>query len=117
MLKTTLCYEACLETFWRTRLWVLMMTPFSWSAYSISPCKKKIGYIKSVHLYIKAYFIGTISWKLQTDKVNCTVRFGDCFLRVPLMYQPRCLVPFCQGKLEELTKTAYKTYSTVNFVS
>ena len=38
------------------------------------------------------------------DKMNCWVRFGNCFLRVPLMYQPCCLVPGCQGKLGELRK-------------
>ena len=32
------------------------------------------------------------------------------------MYQPCCLVQFCQGKLGERTKTAYKTYYTVHFV-
>ena len=33
------------------------------------------------------------------DKMNCTVRFGNCFLRVTLMYlQPCCLVQGCQGK-------------------
>ena len=35
---------------------------------------------------------------LLRDKINCTVRFGNCFLRVQLMFQP-C----CQGKLVELT--------------
>ena len=30
-------------------------------------------------------------------------RFGDCFLRVQLMYQPCCLVPCCQSKLGELS--------------
>ena len=49
--------------------------------------------------------------------MSCTVRFGNRFLRVPLMYQPCCLVPCCQGKLGELTKTVYKTYSTVYFVT
>ena len=46
--------------------------------------------------------------------MNCTVRFGDCSLCVPLMYQPYCLVPCCKGKVGELTKKpAYKTYCTV----
>ena len=36
--------------------------------------------------------------------MNCRVRFGNCFLRAPLMYQPCCLVPGCQGKLGELRK-------------
>ena len=35
---------------------------------------------------------------LLRDKMNCPVRFGICFLRVQLMFQP-C----CQGKLVELT--------------
>ena len=52
------------------------------------------------------------------DKMICTVRFGNSFLRVPLMYQPCCLVPYCQGKIGDLTKKpVYKTYSTVHFVS
>ena len=38
------------------------------------------------------------------DKKNCTVRFGNCFLRIPLMYHPCCLLLCCQGKLGELTK-------------
>ena len=54
---------------------------------------------------------------LLRDKMNCRVRFGICFLRVPLIYQPCCPVPCCQGKLGELAKTVYKTYCTVHFVS
>ena len=51
------------------------------------------------------------------DKMNCTVKFGNCFLRVALMYQLCCLVARCQGKLRELTKTFHKTYCIVDFVS
>ena len=40
-------------------------------------------------------------------------RFGDCFLRVPLMYQPCCLVPCCQGRLGEIAKL---TKSSVHFI-
>ena len=36
--------------------------------------------------------------------MNYWVRFGNCFLRVPMMYQPCCLVPGCLGKLWELRK-------------
>ena len=36
--------------------------------------------------------------------MNCLVRFGNCFLRVALMYQPSCLLPCCQGKPGELAK-------------
>ena len=50
--------------------------------------------------------------------MNCGVGFVSGFLRVPLMYQPCCLVPCCLGKAGELAKkTAYKTHSTVRFVS
>ena len=54
---------------------------------------------------------------LRRDKMNCAVRFGNCFLRVPLIYQPCCHVPGCQGKPgEPCKKTVFKTYSTVHFV-
>ena len=36
--------------------------------------------------------------------MNCSVRFGNCFLRVALMYQPCCLLPCCQGEAGELAK-------------
>ena len=36
--------------------------------------------------------------------MNCLVRFGNCFLRVALMYQPSCLQPCCQGKPGNLQK-------------
>ena len=36
--------------------------------------------------------------------MNCTLKFGNCYLRVPLLYQPCCLVPCCQGKLGEFAK-------------
>ena len=49
-------------------------------------------------------------------KINCRVGLVNCFFRVPLLYQPCCLLPCCQGKLGELTKkTVYQTYSTVDF--
>ena len=35
-------------------------------------------------------------------KMPCTVGFVNSFLRVPLMYQPCCLLPCCQGKVGEL---------------
>ena len=31
----------------------------------------------------------------QRDKLNCTVRFGNHFLRVPTVYQPCCLMACC----------------------
>ena len=40
--------------------------------------------------------------KYWETKWNCAARFGICFLRVSLIYQPCCLVPCCQGKLGEL---------------
>ena len=39
--------------------------------------------------------------------MDCTVRFGNCFLSATLMYQPCCLVPCCQGELGELTKKQF----------
>ena len=37
--------------------------------------------------------------------MNCRVKFGNFFLRAPLMYQSCCLVPAgCQGKLGKLRK-------------
>ena len=36
--------------------------------------------------------------------MNCRVRFGNCFLIAPQMYQPCCLVPGCHSKLGELRK-------------
>ena len=53
------------------------------------------------------------AFTLLRDKMNCTVRFGKCFLRVPLAYWSYCLVPRCHGKIGELIKTAPKTYCTV----
>ena len=48
---------------------------------------------------------------------QCTVRFGNCFLRVPLMHKPCCLVPCCQGNSGELPKNlVYQTDDTVHFV-
>ena len=43
------------------------------------------------------------------------VRFGDCFLRVPLMYQPCCLVSCCHGKLGKLVKKTF-TKQTLQFI-
>lgn len=58
-----------------------------------------------------------ISSSLPSDKRKCAVRFGICFLRVPLIYQPCCLVPCGQDKLGKLMKKVLKAYSTVYFVS
>ena len=56
--------------------------------------------------------------KIPRDKMSCLVRFGNCFLRVALMYQPRCLLPCCQGKPGEFAKkTVIQTSETVHFVS
>ena len=33
--------------------------------------------------------------------MNCTVRFGNCFIRVSVVYHPCCLMPPCQGELGE----------------
>merc|ERR1712088_108259 len=44
-----------------------------------------------------------------------TVRFGNCFLRVPLMYQPCCLVPCCQGKLGELANNSLQNLLYTSF--
>ena len=65
------------------------------------------SYIAKMEQVRQAIFNNLISFlKLQVPrhKMNCCVRFGNCFLRVPLMYQPCCLVPGCQGKLGELRK-------------
>ena len=48
----------------------------------------------------------SVSCTVLSDIMNCTARFGNCFLRIVLMYQPPCLVPCCQGKLGKLTKTS-----------
>ena len=40
---------------------------------------------------------------IPSDKMNCTVSFVNCFLRVPLVYLPYYSVPFCQGKNGELS--------------
>ena len=57
-------------------------------------------------------------WENHTrDKMNCTVRFGNCFLKIPLMCQPSpALDPCCQGMLGELAKSFHVTYCTVHFV-
>ena len=44
------------------------------------------------------------------DKMNCTVRFGDCNFRVPC-----CLVPCCQGKQGEFTNKQL-TKRTLQFI-
>ena len=49
------------------------------------------------------------------DKMSCTVRFGYCFLRVPLIYQPCRLVPCYHGKLGELVKKPF-TKQTLQFI-
>ena len=43
---------------------------------------------------------------LLHPKINCGVGLVNCFFRVPLMYQPCCLLPCCQGKLGEHTKNS-----------
>ena len=48
-------------------------------------------------------------------KINCGVGLVNCFFRVPLMYQPCCLLPCCQGKLGELTKKQF-TKPTPQFI-
>ena len=48
-----------------------------------------------------------VKYSVPRDKMNCLVRFGNCFLRVALMYQPSCLLPCCQGKPRELAKIFY----------
>ena len=53
--------------------------------------------------------------QIPRDEMNCLVRFGNCFLRVTLIYQPSCLVPYCQYKLRKLTKTVY--YCMRHFVA
>ena len=55
------------------------------------------------------------SESILRDKMKYTVRFGNCFLRVPLMYQPCCLVPCCQGKLGELTKNSLQNLLNGSF--
>ena len=37
------------------------------------------------------------------------MRFGNCYLRVPLMFHSCCLLSCCQGKIRELTKPTYCT--------
>ena len=49
------------------------------------------------------------------DKMNCGVGLVNCFIRVPLMYQPCCLLPCCQGKLGKLTKKQF-TKPTPQFI-
>ena len=48
-------------------------------------------------------------------KCTVSVRFKNCFLRVPLMYQPCCLVPCCQDKLGELTKNSLQNILCSSF--
>ena len=47
--------------------------------------------------------------------MNFTVRFGNSFLRVPLMYQPSCLVPCHQGKLGKLSKISLQHLQCSSF--
>ena len=48
-------------------------------------------------------------------KMNCTVGFVNCFLRVPLAYQPCCPVPCCPGKQGELSENCLPNL-TVQFI-
>ena len=48
-------------------------------------------------------------------KMNCGVGLVNCFIRVPLVYQPICHLPYCQGKLGELTKKQF-TKPTPQFI-
>ena len=51
------------------------------------------------------------------DKMSCAVTYGDCFLRVSLMFQPYYLVPCCQGKLGELATNRFQNLlCTVQFI-
>ena len=52
---------------------------------------------------------------VQRPKMNCTVGFVNCFLRVPLAYQPCCPVPCCSGKQGELSENCLPNL-TVQFI-
>ena len=45
---------------------------------------------------------------LLSDKMPRTVGFVYCFLRVPVVYLPCCLLPCCQGKLGELSEKSVR---------
>ena len=47
--------------------------------------------------------------------MNCTVGFVNCFLRVPLAYQPCCPIPCCPGKRGELSENCLPNL-TVQFI-
>ena len=59
-------------------------------------------------------FIEISNWHI-TKWQKCTVRFGNCFPRVPLMYQPCCLVPCCLGKIGDLTKSSLQNLLYTSF--
>ena len=52
---------------------------------------------------------------IPRDKINCLVRFGNCFLRVALMYQPSCLLTCCQGKPGKLAKNCHPNLRNSSF--
>ena len=47
--------------------------------------------------------------------MNRTVRFGNCFLKDPLLYQPSAKAS--QGNLQKIVYQTYCTYTVVHFVS
>ena len=44
--------------------------------------------------------VGEALRQLLRDKMSCILTLGYCFLQFPLVYQPCCLAPCCQGKEE-----------------
>ena len=82
------------------------------TSWRIQPCKDIIIYrISNIsfNLLVTPKMASALNVMLciLRDKMNCTVWFGICFLRVPQMHQPCCLVPLCWGKLEEIKKKQF----------
>ena len=63
----------------------------------------------SIRIYTRACYAGMQRAQLQRDKMNCREKFRNCFLRVPLMYQLCCLVPFWKSKVGLLAKNTSQT--------
>ena len=70
----------------------------------------------------QVYLCGSAPIKRQPTLSPSTKRQNELYSEVwklisPSSFDVPALLPCCQGKLGELTKTAYKTFCTVQFVA
>ena len=100
-------------------LWeiILVLSGSSWERYRLRLVRDHDGRLLKLEnpeiLYLSKAnsFLGAQSLDqychcriIPRDKMNCSGGNANCFLRVALICQPSCLLPYCQGKPGELAK-------------